>query len=96
MSTLACACVHVALLTQHAKRVRRIILSTVASLAPPHFLTLSHKWYDYRKNVIANNRFLFSLRHLPVTFLILRIIQRDVVIIVKTWSHKTPVILVRF
>ena len=33
----------VALVIQHAKRMRRIILSSVASLIPPYFSTLSHK-----------------------------------------------------
>jgi hypothetical protein len=42
----------VALLTQHAKRMRRVILSSAASLAPPHFSSLSHKRHDFRKNVI--------------------------------------------
>jgi len=35
--------VSVALVFQHAKRMRRIILSCVASLALPHFSTFSHK-----------------------------------------------------
>jgi hypothetical protein len=32
----------------HTKRMRLIVFSSVASLAPPHFSTLSHKRYDFR------------------------------------------------
>ena len=41
---LACAFVYarVALLTQYAKSMRRIMLSSVASLDPPYFSTVSH------------------------------------------------------
>jgi hypothetical protein len=39
----------VALVIQHATRMRHIVLSSVASLAPPHFLTLPHIRYDFRE-----------------------------------------------
>jgi hypothetical protein len=48
----ACAYVHVALLIQHATLMRHIVTSFVAPPAPPYFSTLSHKWCDFRKNVI--------------------------------------------
>ena len=35
-----------ALVIQHAKRMRRIILSSVACPALQYFPTLSHKWQD--------------------------------------------------
>jgi hypothetical protein len=41
----------VALPTQHAKSMRDITLSSVASLAPPYFSTLSHRRYYSRENV---------------------------------------------
>ena len=41
-------CVSEALVTHHAKRMRRIILSSVASPAAQYFSTLSHKRHDFR------------------------------------------------
>ena len=46
-----CACVHVALLIQHATRMRHIVTSFVAPLALPCSSTLSHKRHDFRKRV---------------------------------------------
>jgi hypothetical protein len=45
-----CECVSVALVTQHAKRMRHIILSSVASLDLPYFST-SYKCRNFRKKV---------------------------------------------
>ena len=49
---LACACARVALLIQHATRMRHIVIA--ASLAPSHFSTLSHKRRDFRRNVMGH------------------------------------------
>ena len=45
----------VALLIQHAIRMRHILSSFVASLAPPCFSTSPHKQHDFQKNVIELN-----------------------------------------
>ena len=44
----ACAFARVALLIQHVTRMRHIVSSFVASLAPQHFSTFSHKRHDFR------------------------------------------------
>ena len=41
-------CLPVALVIQHAKRTRRIILFAAIRLALPYFSTLSHKRYVFR------------------------------------------------
>jgi hypothetical protein len=49
ISIMYCECVFVALGTQHAKRMRPIILSSVVCPAVQHSSTLSHKRHDFRK-----------------------------------------------
>ena len=41
-------CASVALFIQHAKHMRRIILSAVACLALPYGSSLSYKWYELK------------------------------------------------
>ena len=47
-------CVAVALVFQHAKWMRRIILSPVACPSVPYFSTFSHKRRDFREKKILN------------------------------------------
>jgi len=71
----------VALAVQHAQRVRRIILSSLACLTVPYFSTLSHKRHDFRKMLLnIKCLFWFSLQRLSERFLILRRIRRDIII----------------
>ena len=62
-------CVSVALVIQHAMRMRHIILSSVARLALPYFPTLSHKRHDFREKVTEYEMcfdflYNFCLKHL--------------------------------
>jgi hypothetical protein len=85
----------VSVVIQHAERVRCILLSSVTCLVVLCFYTLSHELHDFRKEKLLNVKsvFRFFLRLVSETFLILRRIQRDIVINVKTSSCKVPVIL---
>jgi hypothetical protein len=45
-------CVSAILVIQHAKRMLRVLLSSVACLKLPYFSTLSHERNDFQKDVL--------------------------------------------
>ena len=59
----AFAYVHIALLIQHATRMRHIVTSFVTPQSPLYFSTLLHKRCDFRKKVIQHKTcvFIFSI-----------------------------------
>ena len=82
---------------QHAKRMRRVILSSVTSPALQHVSILSHTQHDLggeKKGIEHNMCFYFSLILLSTPFIILRRSERDIVKNVY-WSCKVPLIIVR-
>jgi len=97
MSITYSECVSVALFIQHAKRMRRIVLSSVACPVLPHFSTLSHKRQDIRHKATEHKMCVFiSSKILSEIFLILRIMQRDTAIQVHRSLCKVLVILAIF
>ena len=59
-----------------------ITLSSVASRVIPQFFTLSHKRHDFRKKTVEHKIVCFDIlcTICPKTYLILRKIQRDIII----------------
>ena len=75
----------------------RIILSPMACLPLPYFSTISNKRHDFQKKVIEHKmRFFIFSAILFETLLILRRIQRDIIINVHRYLCKVPVILLIF
>jgi len=74
--------VSIALVMQHVKHIHHIMLSHVACMALPYSSTLSHKEHDFWKNITKYIMCVFSLQLLSETFLILRRMQQDIIIIV--------------
>ena len=88
-----------ALVIQHAKRMRCIILSSFACLVVPYFSKISHKWHNFQGGggvIERRMRVLISSTTLPEIFLIVRRIQRDTITNVQRSSCKVPVIIVTF
>ena len=78
----------VPLVNGHSMRLRRIILSSVLYAALP-YLPIYHERHDFRKNKILNIKCVFqvSLQILPETFLIPRVIKRDITVNVHGYSR---------
>ena len=86
----------VALVTRHALRMRHIILSSVNCPFLPYCSILSHKQSDFREKVIEPKICVwFSMQHSLETFLIIRRIQRDIIITRFRALGKVLVIRVR-
>ena len=79
----------VALVIQHAKRVRRIMLPSVVCLTLPSPSTLPQKRQHFRRRVIEHTTRVFFSKTVSEIFFITERIQRDIV-------TNLPVILVRF
>ena len=96
-SACACAYVRVAVLIQHAMHMRHIVTSFVTFQSPSHFSTVFHGRCDFRKKVTEHKMCVLSFSTTSSKkFLIIRRIQRDIVINVETSSCKVHVILVDF
>jgi hypothetical protein len=83
-------CVSAALVTQHAKCMRRVMLPSVVCLALPHFSTLSQKCSQ--KNKVTECVFRFPPKFSSATFLILKTTERYTIINVYLSSCKVTVI----
>ena len=84
-------CVPVAFVIQHAMLMRRITLSSVASMPLQHLPTLSHKRHDFRTNVAEHKMcvLIFSSIYFGNIFSFLWRIQRRIIKI-HSYSHKVP------
>ena len=91
-------CVSVALVTRHAKGVRRIILSSVACPCLSYFLTLSHEGSGFRGEKFLSIKCVFSfcLKFLSDTFPIVIRIQRNIIINICRSSREVPLFLSDF
>jgi hypothetical protein len=93
------ACAPVVIFIQRTKRMRHVILSSVAGLILSYVSILSTKWQDFLENKVIEHEIRFrwfSLRLLSERFPIVRRIQWDVIINVHRSSCKLHAILSDF
>ena len=85
---------------QTPSNLRRTVLSFMACLPAcldlPYFHTLSHKPHDFLEKLYWTKKFRFPQQLLSEIFLILRKIQRDIIINIPVFPFKLPEFLVRF
>jgi hypothetical protein len=88
-----------ALVIQHAMRMRRIILSTMACPTVPYFSTCSHNRQDFwkgGKKIEQKSYVVILATTFSLTFLILRSIERDITVTVRRSPCKYPLFLLDF
>jgi hypothetical protein len=90
-----CMRVRVPLLIQCPTRMRHIVTSFMARQAPPYFSTLSQKRHDFPKKV-TEHKMCVLIYSTNFVFLILKRIQWDIVIIVKSLHVKYTLLLTDF
>ena len=78
----------VALVIQHAKRMRRIIFPYGARPVVPFFSTLFHKQHDFRENVTEHKTCFDFLYNVCMKYLILTRVKRDMYILVFMQSTR--------
>jgi hypothetical protein len=88
-------CVSLFLVIQHAKRMSRIIWSSVAW--PTYFSASFHKRHDYQKKLLNIKCVLIFSTTFSQTFLIARRIQHDIIVSLH-WSsgNVSIIILLRY
>jgi len=94
-----CVCVCVTLVTQHATYMRHFMLLSVLCPALPNFSSLCNKYHNFRwwgTVAVHKTCVCFSLRLLCETFLILRRIRRNIIIMYTRLHVNYPLFLSYF